>query len=226
MDKSPDPNGDDPGMILFGSLSGMDRHSNWPGHPEGPGRLPAVEAGIRTAGLGDLLASLTGRPARRDELARVHSEVYLDALAGLDRAAEVGGGAARGLTVNVPMPPGSTGDAARLAMEKVVAPVAESFVPDWLLISAGFDAHRDDLMADLAWTAGDFADLTRDAVSLMPRPGRPSRALERQRSRRRTGSRPTVGSSRTTRGGFPNRAVARDSRVCSPPDNRPVRWCR
>jgi acetoin utilization deacetylase AcuC-like enzyme len=82
---------------------------------------------------------------------------------------ETGIGPGRGTTVNVPFPSGTTGDAYRLAFDELVVPVAEEFVPDWLLISAGFDAHRADPLTDLGLSAGDFADLTAKSVGLVPR---------------------------------------------------------
>ena len=42
----------------------------------------------------------------------------------------------------------------------MVAPRVAGFAPTWLLISAGFDAHRRDPLTDLGLAAGDFADLT------------------------------------------------------------------
>jgi acetoin utilization deacetylase AcuC-like enzyme len=53
-----------------------------------------------------------------------------------------------------------------------VEPVIENFSPTWVLISAGFDAHRDDPLAGLAWSAGDYADLTRRVAGFAPEPGR------------------------------------------------------
>ena len=41
-----------------------------------------------------------------------------------------------------------------------------------MLVSAGFDAHRDDPLADLALSAGDFADLARTAAGMAPSSGR------------------------------------------------------
>ena len=97
---------------------------------------------------------------------------------GTGRASEVGGPSAPGLTINVPLPPGSTGDAGLLALETMVVPSVEAFAPDWLLISAGYDAHRADPMADLAWSAGDFGLLTREVMGLVRRPGRTIAFLE------------------------------------------------
>jgi acetoin utilization deacetylase AcuC-like enzyme len=42
------------------------------------------------------------------------------------------------------------------------------FAPTWLLISAGFDAHRADPITDLGLSAGDYADLTADLLELVP----------------------------------------------------------
>jgi acetoin utilization deacetylase AcuC-like enzyme len=91
---------------------------------------------------------------------------------GTGRASDVGGPDAVGATVNVPLPPGATGDAARAAFDEIVAPAVDRFGPTWVLVSAGFDAHRDDPLADLRWTAGDFADLTRRVRGFVPGPGR------------------------------------------------------
>ncbi len=84
---------------------------------------------------------------------------------------ETGEGAGLGFTVNVPLPGGTSGDAYREALDSVVTPVAERLAPDWVLVSAGFDAHLDDPLTDLGLSAGDFADLTRQTIALAP-PGR------------------------------------------------------
>ena len=66
----------------------------------------------------------------------------------------------------------------------VVAPAVERFAPTWVLVSAGFDAHRDDPLADLAWSAGDYARLARRVQGFAPGPGRLV-ALSRRRLRPR-----------------------------------------
>jgi acetoin utilization deacetylase AcuC-like enzyme len=63
------------------------------------------------------------------------------------------------------------------AFDEVVAPVVERFAPTWLLISAGFDGHRDDPLTELGLTAGDFPLLTKRALELVP-PGRCVAMLE------------------------------------------------
>jgi acetoin utilization deacetylase AcuC-like enzyme len=263
-------------------------HETGPGHPEAPGRLVAVARGIERAGLDEALVRLPPRPARREELERVHPASYLDGLEkfcraggghldpdtgagqgswdaavlaagaglaalevleageaeaaflavrppghhatgnramgfcllnnvavtasalaargervaivdydvhhgngtqdvfyedprvlyvslhqwplypGTGRLEETGTGAGTGTTLNLPLRPGTTGDSYREALDRVVGPVVESFGPSWLILSAGFDAHRADPLADMALTAGDFADLTSRLVALVP----------------------------------------------------------
>ncbi len=87
---------------------------------------------------------------------------------GTGRLTDVGTGAGEGTTVNVPLPAGATGDVYLRAFDEVIAPVVERFAPTWLLISAGFDAHRDDPLTDLGLTAGDYPLLTRRAMQFVP----------------------------------------------------------
>ena len=87
---------------------------------------------------------------------------------GTGRPEEVGEGPGEGATVNIPVPPGTTGDAFRAAADSVVAPLAEWLRPTWVLASAGFDAHRADPLAGLALSSGDFADLAEQVLGLAP----------------------------------------------------------
>jgi acetoin utilization deacetylase AcuC-like enzyme len=91
---------------------------------------------------------------------------------GTGAAGEVGGRNAIDRTINIPLPKGATGDTLRGAIEEVASPVIDEFAPTWVLVSAGFDAHRSDPLADFELTNGDFADLTQFAASYAPRPGR------------------------------------------------------
>lgn len=97
---------------------------------------------------------------------------------GTGAAGDVGGPAALGLTVNVPLPVGATGDAARRAFDEVAAPAVDAFSPTWMLVSSGFDAHLSDPLAGLEWSSGDFADLARTVAGWAPRPGRLIALLE------------------------------------------------
>jgi acetoin utilization deacetylase AcuC-like enzyme len=87
---------------------------------------------------------------------------------GTGRLDETGIGEGVGTTVNVPVPPGATGDVYLAAFDEVIGPAVERFGATWLLISAGFDAHRADPLTALGLTAGDYADLTRRVVGLVP----------------------------------------------------------
>jgi acetoin utilization deacetylase AcuC-like enzyme len=97
---------------------------------------------------------------------------------GTGRADEVGGAEAAGLTINVPLPPGATGDVVRRALDQVARPTIEEFSPDWVLVSCGFDAHRDDPLSNLDLESGDFAELARVVAEFAPSPGRLALFLE------------------------------------------------
>ncbi|HEY2478376.1 MAG TPA: histone deacetylase [Solirubrobacterales bacterium] len=78
---------------------------------------------------------------------------------GTGPAEDVGTGRGKGFTINVPVPEGSGREVFLSLLDRVVAPVAGEFAPDLILISAGFDAHRDDPLATLALTAEDFGQM-------------------------------------------------------------------
>ncbi|HET6914457.1 MAG TPA: histone deacetylase [Acidimicrobiales bacterium] len=87
---------------------------------------------------------------------------------GTGRLRETGAGAGLGTTVNLPLPPGATGDVYLAALDEVIVPAAERFGATWLIISAGFDGHRADPLTDLGLTSGDFSELTSRLCSLVP----------------------------------------------------------
>ena len=97
---------------------------------------------------------------------------------GTGRPDEVGGAGAPGLTLNLPLPPGATGDVVRAALDQEARASIEAFAPDWVLVSCGFDAHRDDPLSDLQLSSGDFAELARIVREFAPRPGRLALFLE------------------------------------------------
>ena len=96
---------------------------------------------------------------------------------GTGRSDDRGSGQGQGATINLPLPAGGTGDVYLSLFDEVIGPSIERFAPTWILISAGFDAHRDDPLADMQLTAGDFADLTARVAGLAP-PGRLALFLE------------------------------------------------
>jgi acetoin utilization deacetylase AcuC-like enzyme len=73
---------------------------------------------------------------------------------------ENGEGRAEGYTLNLPVPPGSGHEEWVSLVERVVAPVARSYRPGLVLVSAGFDAHRDDPLADCRLTERSYAALS------------------------------------------------------------------
>lgn len=73
---------------------------------------------------------------------------------------ETGSGNGEGYTLNIPLPAGA-GDAEYLSvMDDVVGPVISAFRPELLMVSAGFDAHRDDPLAMMAVSEHGFRRLT------------------------------------------------------------------
>ncbi len=80
---------------------------------------------------------------------------------GTGAAAEVGAGAAAGRNVNVPLPAGCGDDEYVAAFERVVVPVADQFRPEFVLVSAGFDAHRRDPLAAMTVTEEGYRAMTR-----------------------------------------------------------------
>jgi len=71
--------------------------------------------------------------------------------------------------VNVPLPPGANGTVFKEAMEVAIVPRLESFSPDLVIISAGFDAHHRDPLGGLNFTEGDFAWATRQLMNVADR---------------------------------------------------------
>jgi acetoin utilization deacetylase AcuC-like enzyme len=79
---------------------------------------------------------------------------------GTGPASFLGTGAGEGFTVNLPVPGGS-GDATYLSLvEHVAAPLIRAWEPQLVLVSAGFDAHRDDPLATCQVTEAGFAGMT------------------------------------------------------------------
>ncbi len=72
-------------------------------------------------------------------------------------------------TVNIPLPAGS-GDAEYLqAFDEVVEPVVRAFAPELVVVSAGFDAHAADPLAQMEVTADGFRELASRCAALTPR---------------------------------------------------------
>lgn len=74
-----------------------------------------------------------------------------------------------GKIVNVPLQGGSPPAAFRAAYTDIVFPALRDYAPDLLMISAGFDAHRDDPLAQLNLVEDDFEWVTRELCAIQPR---------------------------------------------------------
>jgi acetoin utilization deacetylase AcuC-like enzyme len=74
-----------------------------------------------------------------------------------------------GNIVNAPLRPGAGSNEFRAACEEIVLPALETFVPELVLISAGFDAHQLDPLANLQFDADDYAWITARLVELAGR---------------------------------------------------------
>ena len=101
-----------------------------------------------------------------DESVMIFDTHHYGAYPGTGSATETGAGKAKGTKFNVPMAPGA-GDAAFLeAFRARLVPEARKFKPDLILISAGFDGMRNDVLGQFDITPQGFADMTRVVVDL------------------------------------------------------------
>ncbi len=80
---------------------------------------------------------------------------------GTGRADDVGSGAGRGFTVNLPVRPGSDDRVFCSLVDRVAVPLARAYAPQLVLISAGYDAHREDPLGECAVTEAGYAAMTR-----------------------------------------------------------------
>lgn len=79
---------------------------------------------------------------------------------GTGAAGEIGAGAGKGLTVNLPVAAGAEDVDYELIYETIVYPVLRQFRPELILVSAGVDAHVDDPLGGMRLTALEFGRLT------------------------------------------------------------------
>ena len=96
------------------------------------------------------------------------------------RAGERGEGRGAGATLNVPLPPGTDGDSWLRAFDEQVAPAVRAHAPELLLVSAGFDAHEADPLAQMALHTETYAAIAGriDALAVELCGGRTVWALE------------------------------------------------
>jgi len=80
---------------------------------------------------------------------------------GTGSADQQGAGKGLGTTLNVPLPAGAGDGDFKRALDGELVPAARRFKPDFVLVSAGFDAHKDDPLGGMRMTAAGYAELTR-----------------------------------------------------------------
>ncbi len=83
-----------------------------------------------------------------------------------------GAAAERGVAdnvVNAPLPPGATGAQFRAAWTNIILPALDKFAPELLLVSAGFDAHKADPLAQLRLETADFGWITERLLEIAER---------------------------------------------------------
>jgi acetoin utilization deacetylase AcuC-like enzyme len=80
---------------------------------------------------------------------------------GTGALSDVGSGAGEGYTLNLPVPGGSQEELWLSLIEHIVLPAAREFEPRLVLVSAGFDAHREDPLAGCRLEDGSFAEMAR-----------------------------------------------------------------
>jgi len=88
---------------------------------------------------------------------------------GTGRTSEKGAGQGSGFTCNSPMMPGQGDSEYFTAIETFFLPAIESFKPQVILVSAGFDAHADDDMSDICLSTAGFAWIMEYIVALAER---------------------------------------------------------
>jgi acetoin utilization deacetylase AcuC-like enzyme len=92
---------------------------------------------------------------------------------GTGALADNGTGPGEGHTVNLPVPPGTGGEEWLSLIEHVVVPIAREYRPGLVLVSAGFDAHRDDPLAGCLLTEESYGALTSAVRALAGEAGAP-----------------------------------------------------
>jgi acetoin utilization deacetylase AcuC-like enzyme len=85
---------------------------------------------------------------------------------GTGAASDTGSGDGEGFTLNIPVPSGTGDEQYRALVDDVVVPLAIQYDPELVLISAGYDAHRDDPLADCMLTEEGYAAMTRSILEV------------------------------------------------------------
>jgi acetoin utilization deacetylase AcuC-like enzyme len=90
---------------------------------------------------------------------------------------DAGSGAGEGYTINLPVPAGCEEDLWLSLLEHVALPAAQAFAPEFVLISAGFDAHRADPLANCRLESSSFGAMARHVRAFAEQLGVPVGAV-------------------------------------------------
>lgn len=85
---------------------------------------------------------------------------------GTGRTTETGEGKGVGFNLNVELPAGSGNEAIIEALRDKLVPAMKTFKPEFILVSAGFDGHRDDPLGGLTYTAAGYGAVAKQLLSL------------------------------------------------------------
>jgi acetoin utilization deacetylase AcuC-like enzyme len=81
---------------------------------------------------------------------------------------ETGTGPGAGTTANIALPAATSSSSYRAAFAQIAVPIITAFAPDWILVSAGYDAHRLDPLGGLMLEAPDYAAMSGALASIVP----------------------------------------------------------
>jgi acetoin utilization deacetylase AcuC-like enzyme len=103
-----------------------------------------------------------------DTMARLHDNVFYTSTHQWPLFPGTGGpdDQISGRILNVPLPAGTDSQTFRAVYEKTIFPALHDFKPDLLMISAGFDAHRNDPLAQMNLDEDDFKWITRELCAI------------------------------------------------------------
>jgi acetoin utilization deacetylase AcuC-like enzyme len=82
---------------------------------------------------------------------------------------EIGEGKGKGFTLNIPLPARTSANAHREAFSAALKHIEQRFHPGLVIISAGFDSHRDDPLGSLMLEDSDFAEMTKEVLRIAER---------------------------------------------------------
>jgi acetoin utilization deacetylase AcuC-like enzyme len=80
-----------------------------------------------------------------------------------------GEGKGAGYTLNIPLRAGTSANSHRQAFSDALKEIEHRFHPDLVIVSAGFDSHRDDPLGQLMLEDADFAEMTKDTLRIAER---------------------------------------------------------